>query len=229
MADESAPAGWYPDEASGGERYWDGAAWTDQLRPNGGSETSPVGTADANDSSADEPGVLWSGERRDLTAAASRGRIATARYKITEDRLILEAGLLSSSEEYVPMWAVRDLDLKQSVAQRARGVGDVRVRLEHNDYTGKPEVVLESITDPKMVRDMIDRLAHSARDAHLSRMQTQTVHHVGGQAPSQEVPQDHAEAMPNLIADELVKLAQLRDQGILTDEEFAAQKARLLG
>jgi hypothetical protein len=30
-------------------------------------------------------------------------------------------------------------------------------------------------------------------------------------------------------ADELVKLAQLRDQGILTDEEFAAQKAKLLG
>ncbi len=30
------------------------------------------------------------------------------------------------------------------------------------------------------------------------------------------------------VADELAKLAQLRDQGILTDEEFAAQKAKLL-
>ena len=30
------------------------------------------------------------------------------------------------------------------------------------------------------------------------------------------------------VADELAKLAQLRDSGILTDEEFAAQKARLL-
>ena len=29
-------------------------------------------------------------------------------------------------------------------------------------------------------------------------------------------------------ADELTKLAQLRDQGILTDQEFAAQKAKLL-
>jgi ABC-type glycerol-3-phosphate transport system permease component len=29
-------------------------------------------------------------------------------------------------------------------------------------------------------------------------------------------------------ADELAKLAQLRDQGVLTDQEFAAQKARLL-
>lgn len=31
------------------------------------------------------------------------------------------------------------------------------------------------------------------------------------------------------VADELSKLAQLRDQGILTDDEFAAQKAKLLG
>ncbi|MGH3796687.1 MAG: SHOCT domain-containing protein [Pseudonocardiaceae bacterium] len=32
-----------------------------------------------------------------------------------------------------------------------------------------------------------------------------------------------------LIADELIKLVQLRDSGILTNEEFGQQKARLLG
>lgn len=31
------------------------------------------------------------------------------------------------------------------------------------------------------------------------------------------------------VADELTKLVQLRDQGILTGDEFAAQKAKLLG
>jgi hypothetical protein len=30
------------------------------------------------------------------------------------------------------------------------------------------------------------------------------------------------------VADELAKLAALRDRGILTDAEFAAQKAKLL-
>lgn len=30
------------------------------------------------------------------------------------------------------------------------------------------------------------------------------------------------------VADELAKLAAMRDQGILTDDEFQAQKARLL-
>ncbi|HVI98742.1 MAG TPA: SHOCT domain-containing protein [Sphingomonas sp.] len=35
-------------------------------------------------------------------------------------------------------------------------------------------------------------------------------------------------ARPISMADELAKLAALRDQGILTDDEFARQKARLL-
>ncbi len=38
--------------------------------------------------------------------------------------------------------------------------------------------------------------------------------------------QDAAGSGPS---DELAKLAALRDQGVLTDEEFAAQKAKLLG
>jgi hypothetical protein len=38
-----------------------------------------------------------------------------------------------------------------------------------------------------------------------------------------------AAAAPASLADELTKLATLRDQGILTPDEFDAQKARLLG
>jgi Short C-terminal domain len=34
---------------------------------------------------------------------------------------------------------------------------------------------------------------------------------------------------PVSVADEIKKLGELRSQGLLTDEEFAAQKARLLG
>ncbi len=34
---------------------------------------------------------------------------------------------------------------------------------------------------------------------------------------------------PSGSADELVKLAQLRDSGVLTEAEFAAQKAKILG
>jgi hypothetical protein len=35
-------------------------------------------------------------------------------------------------------------------------------------------------------------------------------------------------ASPLSVADELAKLAQLKEAGVLTEEEFAAQKAKLL-
>jgi hypothetical protein len=50
-----------------------------------------------------------------------------------------------------------------------------------------------------------------------------------GQQEQQQRLQSRADAQRASIADELSKLAALRDQGVLTEEEFAAQKARLLG
>ncbi|MCX5044668.1 SHOCT domain-containing protein [Aldersonia sp. NBC_00410] len=41
-------------------------------------------------------------------------------------------------------------------------------------------------------------------------------------------PQSQAHLAPTSVADELMKLAQLRDAGVLTPEEFEAQKAKLL-
>ena len=46
-------------------------------------------------------------------------------------------------------------------------------------------------------------------------------------APAPAPPQPVAQ--PGSVADELKKLAELRDAGILSAEEFDAQKARLLG
>ena len=47
-------------------------------------------------------------------------------------------------------------------------------------------------------------------------------------APAPAAPAPAPEPQVDMIA-RLRELAELRDQGILTDEEFAAQKAKLLG
>ncbi len=51
------------------------------------------------------------------------------------------------------------------------------------------------------------------------------------EAPAPEPAAAPAPAEPTAPADptdQLVKLAQLRDQGVLTEEEFSAQKAKIL-
>ena len=48
------------------------------------------------------------------------------------------------------MWAVRDIDLKQGMSQRARGVGDLTLKLDAqaaSDY-GQRVLVLKAIKDP---------------------------------------------------------------------------------
>ena len=50
------------------------------------------------------------------------------------------------------------------------------------------------------------------------------------QAQESQEPQPQAAAQPEKSTiDQLKELGELREQGILTDEEFAAQKAKILG
>lgn len=49
-------------------------------------------------------------------------------------------------------------------------------------------------------------------------------------AQQQAIPQlGDTPATPRLVADELAKLAELRDKGVLTSDEFEAQKRQILG
>lgn len=41
-----APAGWYPD-GRGNERYWDGSAWTEQLRQPGVADATSAASSNA--------------------------------------------------------------------------------------------------------------------------------------------------------------------------------------
>ncbi len=47
------------------------------------------------------------------------------------------------------------------------------------------------------------------------------------EAPAQEAPAAPSGGGPSTL-DQLKQLGELKDQGVLTDEEFAAQKAKLL-
>lgn len=82
--------------------------------------------------------------------------------------------------------------------------------------------------------DATSAAVDSAADSLSSRPQP-TAQPVAAPAPANATPAAPAAAAPaqvdqgKLVADELEKLAKLRDSGVLTDEEFAAQKAKLLG
>lgn len=74
--------------------------------------------------------VLWEGASSDLANVASRGKVTTASYKVTEDAVQFASGVMSSREETVPLWAVRDVDFSQTITQKARGVADLQLKID---------------------------------------------------------------------------------------------------
>lgn len=63
------------------------------------------------------------------------------------------------------------------------------------------------------------------------RQQSRWAQQEGAQAEAQPAPPPMASAPAgeDSLIDQLKQLGELKDQGILTEEEFAAQKAKLLG
>jgi len=205
---------------------------------------------------AEDPATLWMGESKG--AATSATGMSKARYRITADRVWIESGVLGVRSEQVPLWSVRDIDVRQSMLQRGKDIGDVVLSLDDPaygvaqtgamDWDGIPnepgttsgEVLLDNVEGPYEVRDLLLPLVSAARSKKMMERQSQYLHvnpAVGlmGQAMAGGVPAAPAAtpapapaASSADLPERLRALATLRDEGILTEEEFAAQKARLL-
>ncbi|WP_199536751.1 PH domain-containing protein [Spongiactinospora gelatinilytica] len=166
--------------------------------------------------------VIWEGVSASLTSAATGGRVAP-RYRLTTHHLYFERGLLKTDAQQVPIHEIVDIDVKQSLTQKARGVGDVIVHVQRP--TGPEKVTLESVHDPRAVQQAINAAAHQARlrEQHAARypMPVQMVH------TSQQPPAGGPGIDGDLVT-QLERLGALVKSGILTREEFDAKKAEIL-
>ncbi len=90
---------------------------------------------------------LWSDRRRRLGLPLS-----LTRYSLSEDRLFLETGLLSTRCEEILLYRVRDLSMKISLGQRIFGVGTVTVQSSDKSC---PDLELRNIKHPRETKEII--------------------------------------------------------------------------
>ena len=89
--------------------------------------------------------------------------------------------------------------------------------------------LLGTVARTAVITKTASRVAHNEADrAEAKRAAAQPQQSQFAQAPV-EAPPAAAEPSTDDVIAQLKKFAELRDAGILTDEEFAAQKAKLLG
>jgi uncharacterized membrane protein YdbT with pleckstrin-like domain len=133
-------------------------------------------------------------------------RFLTSHFVVTSDRVIHRSGWIAKRSMEIPLEAINDVRFSQGVFERVIGAGDLVI--ESAGTRGSE--VFEDIRKPEMVQKTI---------YHQGELNQQKMARGGPAA---------APAAPSTTT-ELQRLADLRDRGVLTEEEFQAQKRRILG
>ena len=126
----------------------------------------------------------------------------TSNFVVTTDRVIHREGFIAKRSMEIPLEKINDVRFRQSVFERIIGAGDLI--LESAGEFGRN--VFSNIRDPEHVQ--------------------KTIYHQG--ELNQEREMRPGPAAPTATT-ELQRLADLRDRGVLTEEEFESQKRKILG
>ncbi len=100
---------------------------------------------------ASEERVLWEG-RPFLSL--------TTFYRITNERIRVQTGLVGRDFEDLELIRIQDLDRNQGIGERMLGIGDLVIRSADPSH---PELVLRNVKDPDQVHEIVRRAMLDAR------------------------------------------------------------------
>jgi membrane protein YdbS with pleckstrin-like domain len=91
-------------------------------------------------------------------------RIKNTRYKVTNQRIVIESGVLSRSLEEIDMRSVDDIEFQQTFLERLFGIGAIFV--VSTDKVA-PKLALHGIHDPRNTRELIRSTAYQVSQRQL--------------------------------------------------------------
>jgi len=153
----------------------------------------------------------------DLVATLARFVVwRTTTFAVSDKRVAYQSGLVSRRGVSIPLNRVNNVNFSQGVVDRMLNNGTVTI--ESAGQTG--DSVFENIPDPQTVRQMIftqmdaDEQADSHRDAAAIADALKEAPGAGASPAAHE---------------RLTQLESLRAKGLVTDDEYAAKRAEILG
>jgi uncharacterized membrane protein YdbT with pleckstrin-like domain len=131
-------------------------------------------------------------------------------HVITNERLIYRAGFIAKQGTEIPLEVIQNVAFNQTMFERIFGTGDLMI--ESAGTHGQTRY--RDIPNPEGVQSLIYRM----RELRISDVESGNAARSGRHLGEGET-----------TATQLEKLARLHDQGRLSDAEFEAEKAKLLG
>ncbi len=132
-------------------------------------------------------------------------------FVVTTDRLIYRHGVFTKKGIEIPLDRVNNVMFSQTVLERVLGAGDLVI--ESAGESGHQ--AFSDVRKPTSVQNEVYRQIEANENRKFDRIGGNASTGGGGGGASK--------------ADELAKLDDLRARGVLSAEEFAAEKTRLLG
>ena len=137
---------------------------------------------------------------------------------VTNLRVVDENGFFSRYSKESPLDKINNVEYDQSLWGRMMGFGSVDIQTAAE----MGETKYEFIHHPKLLKDTITHAQEEYKKRQVSSQATQLAEAIArssaATAPSQQ-----------MIADELHKLFELLQKGAITQEEYLAQKGKLMG
>ena len=130
-------------------------------------------------------------------------RWVTTNFALTSDRLIYRSGVASRQGREIPLERINDVSYNQSIFQRMLGAGDLL--FESGGERGQEQ--FGSFAHPQDIQNEIHRAIEAAAARDADRMA------------------GRRELSP---LEQLEKLEELRQRGVITQAEFEVKKAHLL-
>ena len=132
---------------------------------------------------------------------------ATTEFVVTTDRLIRRSGVLTKKGIEIPLERVNTVFFSQRLRERILRYGDLVV--ESGGERGRE--VISNIPNPERVQSVI----HAAMDDQ------EDLHERARPRPAERTDRDS-------VLDQIDRLDQLRQRGVISQAEFDAKKAQLL-
>jgi uncharacterized membrane protein YdbT with pleckstrin-like domain len=139
-------------------------------------------------------------------------QMVSTHFVLTSDRVIYRSGIISKRGIEIPLESINAIHFSQKIWERALGLGDLKV--DSASVAGVSG--FENIRRPNKVQNEIYIQMESNENRKFDRV-AQGINAHAAAAPAQAS-----------ITEQISQLAQLRDQGHITADEYEAKKADLL-
>ncbi len=136
---------------------------------------------------------------------------------VTNLRVVDESGFFSRYSKESPLDKINNVEYDQTVWGRIFGFGSVDIQTAAE----LGETTYEMIHHPKLLKDTITHAQEEYKKMQISKQAAQLAEAIARSGVA-------AQPSQQLIADELQKLFNLYQQGAISQEEYQAQKNKLL-